>query len=481
MIAVAKKEKLRREKMYQRKGSALSKHGDFFLIDAVCFLVSYALACIFRFGIHGTVPRMYINIVLFLVLLNFLISFFMKTFSGILCRSWYQEGKQVLWQECIVFAVVMAFLYLSKQGATFSRGVIIGAFLLTLFSTWLARTIWKRQLRYRINEKKTQSRVLVVTSSDIVDDCLDKMGYENFYIKGLVLTDTDTSAQDIKGIPVVADLNHLMDYICTHVVDEVFLYMRQNDALTQKLVHKLLNTGVTVHIGLDRVSKSFPNMFVESFGDMTVMTTSMKVVSPIETALKRLLDIVGGFVGCCLTGILFLFVAPAIYIKSPGPIFFSQTRIGKNGRKFKFYKFRSMYMDAEERKKELMKQNEMSGLMFKIEHDPRIIPGIGNFIRKTSIDEFPQFWNVLKGDMSLVGTRPPTVDEYEHYEARHKSRLAAKPGVTGLWQVSGRNKIKDFEDIVELDNQYIQNWSLSLDIKLLFKTVRVVCQRDGAA
>ena len=134
------------------------------------------------------------------------------------------------------------------------------------------------------------------------------------------------------------------------------------------------------------------------------------------------------------------------------------------------YKFRSMEVQKPEEEKKA----------WTVKNDPRVT-GFGKFMRKTSIDELPQLFNVLKGDMSLVGTRPPTVDEYEHYEAHHKSRLAAKPGVTGLWQVSGRNKIKDFEDIVELDNQYIQNWSLSLDIKLLFKTVQVVCQRDGAA
>ena len=200
------------------------------------------------------------------------------------------------------------------------------------------------------------------------------------------------------------------------------------------------------------------------------------------------MDICGGLAGCILTGIIFLFVAPAIYIKSPGPIFFSQYRVGKNGRKFKIYKFRSMYMDAEERKKELMKQNRVSdGLMFKMENDPRVIgskkgpgKGIGNFIRKTSLDEFPQFFNVLKGDMSLVGTRPPTVDEWEKYELHHRARLAIKPGLTGMWQVSGRSEITDFEEVVKLDTKYISEWSFMLDIKILFKTVLIVLGQKGS-
>ena len=194
-------------------------------------------------------------------------------------------------------------------------------------------------------------------------------------------------------------------------------------------------------------------------------------------------------VGCLITGVLFIFVAPAIKIADPhGPIFFGQERAGKNGRVFKIYKFRSMYTDAEERKKEYMAQNKMDGLMFKLDNDPRIIgsgpdgskKGLGYFLRATSIDEFPNFWSMLKGDMSLVGTRPPTLDEYEKYDLHHKSRLAIKPGLTGMWQVSGRSEFTDFEEIVKLDNEYIKKWSISLDIRIIFKTILVVLKRDGS-
>ena len=137
-------------------------------------------------------------------------------------------------------------------------------------------------------------------------------------------------------------------------------------------------------------------------------------------------------------------------------------------------------MDAEEGKKELIDQNEMQGLMFKMENDPRILKGIGKFIRDTSIDEFPQFWNVLKGDMSLVGTRPPTLEEYELYEMHHLKRLSIKPGITGMWQTSGRSDITDFEEVVKLDTQYIVNWSITMDIKLLLKTILVVLKKEGA-
>ena len=177
--------------------------------------------------------------------------------------------------------------------------------------------------------------------------------------------------------------------------------------------------------------------------------------------------------------ILTIVLTPIIKLDSPGPVFFAQKRVGRNGRIFRMYKFRSMYIDAEERKKELMAQNEMNGLMFKMEDDPRITK-VGKFLRKTSLDEFPQFINILKGDMSLVGTRPPTLDEFEQYKTYHKKRLSFRPGLTGMWQVSGRSDITDFEEIVRLDVEYINNWSVSLDIKILIKTVLAVFAESGA-
>lgn len=174
-----------------------------------------------------------------------------------------------------------------------------------------------------------------------------------------------------------------------------------------------------------------------------------------------------------------------------GPHFLCPDPGGKNGKKFKMYKFRSMYLDAEERKRDLLEQNRVKdGMMFKLDWDPRIIgarmvdgkpkKGIGNYIRDLSIDELPQFFNVLKGDMSLVGTRPPTVDEWEKYELHHRKRLATKPGITGMWQVSGRSNITDFEEVVRLDTRYINEWSIGLDLRILFKTVLVVLGREGS-
>ena len=211
----------------------------------------------------------------------------------------------------------------------------------------------------------------------------------------------------------------------------------------------------------------------------TATLTAARQLSISATLIKRLIDIIGGLVGSIVSLPVILIVAIPLLIESPGPLIFKQARVGKNGRVFNIYKLRSMYVDAEERKKELMEKNRMNGFMFKMDDDPRITK-VGKFIRKTSIDELPQFWNVLKGDMSLVGTRPPTLDEFSQYESHHKRRLSMRPGITGMWQVSGRSAITNFEDVVKLDCEYIDNWSMWLDFKILFKTVAVVLKGSGA-
>ena len=240
------------------------------------------------------------------------------------------------------------------------------------------------------------------------------------------------------------------------------------------------NMGITVHLNIE-VLENFDGFdkTVTMLGDIPVITFANTFFDYNKLIIKRAMDIIGAIAGLALTGIITIFLAPPLLLESKGPLFFKQRRVGKNGRYFDMYKFRSMYSDAEERKQELMSKNEMNGLMFKITDDPRIT-NVGKFIRKTSIDEMPQFWNVLKGEMSLVGTRPPTVDEFKKYEGYHKRRLSTKPGITGMWQVSGRNDIEDFEEVVKLDLEYIDNWCLALDIKIILKTIGIVFARKGA-
>lgn len=200
----------------------------------------------------------------------------------------------------------------------------------------------------------------------------------------------------------------------------------------------------------------------------------------IRSWMKRAIDIIGALVGLVITAVLFIPIAIAITIDDPGPIFFGQIRCGWMGKHFKIWKFRSMCVDAEAKKAELQKHNQAQGAFFKIDNDPRITK-VGKFLRKTSLDELPQFWNVLKGEMSLVGTRPPTPNEVESYEVPEWQRLDVKPGMTGEWQVNGRSSVRKFEDVIRLDLQYQKNWSLFYDLKLIFKTVAILFDKNSGA
>jgi exopolysaccharide biosynthesis polyprenyl glycosylphosphotransferase len=221
-----------------------------------------------------------------------------------------------------------------------------------------------------------------------------------------------------------------------------------------------------------------PGLYPTLVGSEMFDSAIYQVTHPsTRSIVKRLIDIVGSIVGLLILSIVFLPIAIAIKLDSPGPIFYVQERCGLQGQSFKLRKFRSMVANADVLKSKV--KNEAKGLIFKNENDPRVTR-VGNFLRKTSLDELPQFWNVLKGEMSLVGTRPPTFDEVSQYKEHHWRRLDVKPGITGLWQVSGRSSIKDFEQIVNLDLNYQINWHPVYDIYLIIKTIEVVVMRKGA-
>ncbi len=197
----------------------------------------------------------------------------------------------------------------------------------------------------------------------------------------------------------------------------------------------------------------------------------------VYSKTKRFIDIIGAFVGLVITALLSIPITIAIQLDDPGPIFYSQIRCGLNGKPFRIWKFRSMVLNADEQKH--LVKNQAKGHIFKNENDPRITC-VGCFLRKTSLDEFPQFWNVLKGDMSLVGTRPPTPKEVAQYDRHHFQRLRVKPGITGEWQVKGRSNVLDFEEIVNMDTNYQRRWSTMYDLSLILQTVAVVVARKGA-
>jgi exopolysaccharide biosynthesis polyprenyl glycosylphosphotransferase len=238
-------------------------------------------------------------------------------------------------------------------------------------------------------------------------------------------------------------------------------------------------TGVSVRILPAMWSLGYGRLSIDTCQGVPFLILKSAPFNASGMLYKRILDLLVGLAGTLLFLIMYPCVALAIKLDSPGPVLFKQKRMGRHGRVFELYKFRTMCVDAEHRKAELTAGNKMNGPIFKLSTDPRVTR-LGRFLRKTSIDEFPQFWNVLKGEMSLVGTRPPTLDEVACYKPDHLKRISAKPGITGLWQVSGRNEITDFDQIVELDCRYMDNWRFFNDLKILAQTIWVVLRRKGA-
>ncbi|MDO4616903.1 MAG: sugar transferase [Lachnospiraceae bacterium] len=482
--------------MYKKSVSSWLKHWDFMVMDILvlhlCVLLSFDL--IWNEGIPYMNMR-FRTIALLFLLCQLAVMFFTQPYKGILKRGNAAELGLSLRHTLSVLASYVIATFVLHQQHIFSRRFIAACMVLYAAATFLTRFGLKKFVMHRLRITKTKSAMVVITTSSMIKDVINnltKSELYDYFISGIVLVDRNVKNRKIAGIPVLENNDDILGQISREWVDEVFICLPDELALSDDAKEKLISMGVTTHYCLAELQDdSWGERHVQSLGDYAVVTSGMKMVAPKDLLYKRLLDIVGAIVGCIICGILFIFVAPAIYMKSPGPIFFSQTRIGLNGKPFKIYKFRSMYMDAEERKAALLAQSEVDSVMFKMEDDPRIIgsekkdrngkpKGIGNFIRKTSIDEFPQFFNVLKGDMSLVGTRPPTVDEWERYDIQHRARMRVKPGITGLWQVSGRSNIESMDEVVRLDKEYIQNWSMKLDIAILFKTVKVVLLHEGA-
>ncbi len=482
--------------MYKKSVSSWLKHWDFMVLDIIvlhlCVLLSFI--AIWSEG-NPFFNIRFRTIALLFVLCQLAVIFFTQPFKGILKRGNAAELGQSLKHALTVIGAFLIATFVLHQQHIISRRYIVLVMVLYMITTFPTRMLAKKAVMHRLRITKQKSAMVVITTSSMIKDVINnltKSELYDFFISGIVLVDRNVKNRKIAGIPVLENNDDILGQLSRDWVDEVFIYLPEELALSEDAKEKLISMGVTTHYCLAELQDdTWGERHVQSIGDYAVVTSGMKIVNPKDLLYKRLLDIVGAIVGCIICGILFIFVAPAIYVKSPGPIFFSQTRIGKNGKPFKIYKFRSMYMDAEERKAALLAQSDVDSVMFKMEDDPRIIgsekkdkngkpKGIGNFIRKTSIDEFPQFFNVLKGDMSLVGTRPPTVDEWERYDIQHRARMRVKPGITGLWQVSGRSNIESMDEVVRLDKEYIQNWSLKLDIAILFKTVKVVLLHEGA-
>lgn len=303
------------------------------------------------------------------------------------------------------------------------------------------------------------------------------LGYR---IVGLVVVGPPQTAAAGSELPIVGHVDDLKAVLERHPVDEMILCLHVDEyaGAVGAAIHLADDLGIVVRLFPDEeLSRLVAKMRVERFENAHVVTLFREDMV-LQLFLKRVLDVVVSATLLVLLSPLLLVAAIGIKLSAPGPILFAQERVGMNRRRFRMYKFRSMYADAERRKAEVAHLNEMDGPVFKIRNDPRVTP-LGRWLRATSIDELPQLFNVLRGQMSLVGPRPPLMDEVEHYEWLYRKRLSIKPGVTCFWQISGRNDVS-FRQWMQLDRTYVDHWSLWLDLKILAMTVPAVLFRKGA-
>lgn len=458
------------------------------LIDAAAVLFSLLIAGLIRY--QNLADQIIMEIIgttyIVLLVLHVAAFYFLRVYDNFFVRGRYNELLLSLKYNLVLIAGSQL-LGFGMEREIFTSRLLMGYFwIVNTFVIWAVHLFIRNRGRVFARNRRREKNLLIVTVSDRAAEIIEHFSRSKetvWNIAGVVLLD----GQDWNGpdtVQTIPDTEETyLDYATQHVVDEVFIQVdtiQGREAFLQNMILEFEKMGITVNLNLDLFNLGLSGeKRIYSLEQYHVVAFSNRLFDYRMVFLKRVMDIVGALVGLAITLIVGVILAPFLLLESPGPLVFCQKRVGVNGRVFNFYKFRSMYADAEERKKELMEKNQMQGLMFKMENDPRITR-VGAFIRKTSIDELPQFWNVLKGDMSLVGTRPPTLDEYQQYSYYQKRRISFRPGITGLWQVSGRSDITDFDEVVKLDLEYIDNWSLLLDMKIILKTIGVVVLGRGA-
>lgn len=456
---------------------------NFLLVaDAVCVVVAGYVAYYLSYFISGGIVPIETN-AFYVVLLSmmFINSYMMGRFglySDVRPRSYIRMAWSIAKAIVLNFAFLGAGLYFYRQ-LDYSRNFAgyyavtsFGLILLVRAGAMLYLDLWSPK-GFNV------SRILIVGDRNrggYVENILkDQISWGHAIVGRVGVTNEDAQESDVLGL-----LDQLTHILKKHSIDEVVFAVAGDRSVDLNAhlsyCHKI---GMPVRILPAMWHEREFNFSMEVCQGVPFLTMRTTNFNASGLLYKRFLDIIGGALGTLCFLLMLPFVATAIKRDSPGPVLFRQKRMGRHGRIFEVIKFRTMCADAEEKKAELLKQNEMNGAIFKLKDDPRITK-VGRFLRKTSLDEFPQFINVLKGEMSLVGTRPPTLEEVEKYRPEHLKRIAAKPGITGMWQVSGRNKIQDFDRIVELDCQYLDHWRFWVDIKILAKTVFVVLQRKGA-
>lgn len=408
---------------------------------------------------------------------------YFKLYESQRTKSFWKEAWKIakvsFWGTLLLMAIVFSF-----KADYISRFFVVLFGCISFFFLFIERLVLRMMLRSARKKGYNFRNILVVGTgrrAREIAEVLSKNKHWGLKLIGFVSDNSETKLEKLGKSPILGHIIDLPQMLQRHVVDElIFAVSRKKLEELEEIFLLCEEQGIRTRVAVNFFPHMIAKVHLDDLYGIPLLTFSTTPYNEGLLMAKRLFDIIIASVLLVVLFPLMALISLLIKVTSDGPIFFRQTRVGLNGRKFTLYKFRSMLKNAEDLKSQVEHLNEMAGPVFKIKNDPRTT-WIGRLLRRTSLDEFPQLYNVLRGDMSIVGPRPPLPEEVAQYERWQRRRLSMKPGLTCLWQINGRNKITDFKKWMELDLHYIDNWSLKLDFKIFFKTILVVLAGRGAS
>lgn len=459
-----------------------------FIIADLCGIASGAiLAIMYHFPSTPAAHRLaipeHIGVAILYAVLIVLFGHTQRLYSTYQPPSFATEFTGIL--KSILLATLLLGGCLFLTGVKSTSRFIIGC---TAISAILTMTAWRqyrrRALKRAVADGFTCHNVAIVGTDLLAQTVAEHLALQRqlgFVVVGHIVTpEIDSSAKpaiSAQRAKILGTTTQLQTLCRTHFIDEIIVCTQHRPTVLEVISHAR-DAGVGVHVIPDLYDGLAWGARLDYLGDFPTLTVVHRTIPALSLAVKRFIDIIGSAFALTILSPLLVLLAIIVKLDSPGPIFYASRRLGRKGRPFSCYKFRTMVADADSQKAKLQHLNERDGILFKITNDPRITRA-GRFLRKHSLDELPQFWNVLRGDMSLVGPRPPLSNEVKKYETGYFRRLNVAPGITGLWQVEARNN-PSFDKYISLDLHYIENWTIGLDIQILFRTVAVVLAGTGS-
>lgn len=460
------------------------------ILVMIAFIVAYYIKNNWDLGKDlSALPDYYYSLFLFLVCYYFSLNVF-DVYQSYRNQRLHEIFLEII-KSCLLGTTVAVSLLYFFNEKDISRQLIVLFFVFSLLLLAGSKIILFKALGYFRKNDLNYRNILVIGSRDRAVESIKKIlenpatGYNVVGCVELSGRDDLVGLSIFEDVKVIGTMDDYQDILTSHAIDEIIFAVRIS--LVDKIQHYIrisellgISTRIIPDFQYQRIlyRPETASVYMENFVGMpTISLSSVPLQQTTGLLLKTSIDYLGALGGIILTAPFFLIIGLAVKLTSQGPVFFKQERCGLNGRKFILYKFRTMIENAEDLKKQLEVENEMDGPVFKMKNDPRVTP-IGRFLRKTSLDELPQLFNIFKGEMSFVGPRPPIPIEVAQYKLWHRRRLSMKPGLTCIWQISGRNTIT-FEKWMKLDLEYIDNWSIWLDLKLIFLTSREVLLGHG--